>query len=47
MRAIAASNYRMKLTGRGLRFATAQTHRGGARGRLADRAAALQLMRGR
>jgi len=41
------SNYRMKLAGRGRPFATARRQPGGARDGLADRAAALQLMRGR
>lgn len=41
------SNYRMKLTGRGRRFATADKRPGGAWDGLADLAAALQLMRGR
>ena len=44
---MAPSNYRMKLAGRGRRFATAHTQTDGARDGLADLAAALQLMRGR
>jgi hypothetical protein len=40
-------NHRMKLSGRGHRFAWGLARPSGVRGRLADRAAALQLMRDR
>jgi hypothetical protein len=44
---LVSANYRMKLTGRGRRFATAPRQPGGARDGLGNRAATLQLMRGR